>query len=110
MASINPTSHPLRARTGNGNDSLNNSRVINRFAVVGNATKNVNSERERLGALAAPVAQTASTNYLDNDEEEQDTVSDRGKVVNAICIKSLLCEILFLWIFIRAELCFTFTT
>ena len=108
MASINPTSHPLRARTGNGNDSLNNSRVINRFAVVGNATKNVNSERERLGALAAPAAQTASTNYLDNDEEEQDTVSDRGKVVNAI--KSLRCEILFLWIFIRAKLCFTFTT
>ena len=85
MASINPTSHPLRARTGNGNDSLNNSRVINRFAVVGNATKNVNSERERLGALA-PVAQTASTNYLDNDEEEQDTVSDRGKVVDTAVV------------------------
>ena len=88
MASINPTSHPLRARTGNGNDSLNNSRVINRFAVVGNATKNVNSERERLGALApvAQTAQTASTNYLDNDEEEQDTVSDRGKVVDTAVV------------------------
>ena len=89
MASINPTSHPLRARTGNGNDSLNNSRVINRFAVVGNATKNVNSERERLGAALAPVAQTAqtaSTNYLDNDEEEQDTVSDRGKVVDTAVV------------------------
>jgi hypothetical protein len=79
MASINPTSLPLRARTGNGNESLNNSRVINRFAVVGNATKNINSERERLGAFVPPP--TASTNYLDNDEEEQDTVSDRGKHV-----------------------------
>jgi hypothetical protein len=53
----------------NGSDSLNNSRVVNRFA-----KKNVNSERERLGGMAPQ-----ATAYLENDEEEQDTISDRGR-------------------------------
>jgi hypothetical protein len=76
---MNSSSHPLRSRisasstttttTVNGSDSLNNSRVVNRFA-----KKNVNSERERLGGMAPQ-----ATAYLENDEEEQDTISDRGK-------------------------------
>ena len=73
MAAINTSSHPMRARIAASNgtaDSLNNSRVVNRFA-----KKNVNSERERLGALAGPGAAAA---YLENDEEEQDSLSDRG--------------------------------
>ena len=80
MASINSSSHPLRSRmsassttttTAIGSDSLNNSRVVNRFA-----KKNVNSERERQGGMASQ-----ATAYLENDEEEQDTISDRGKSI-----------------------------
>ena len=77
MAAINTSSHPMRARIAASNgtaDSLNNSRVVNRFA-----KKNVNSERERLGALAGPAAAAA---YLENDEEEQDSLSDRGNKKN----------------------------
>ena len=80
MASINTTSHPMRARIAAANgtaDSLNNSRVVNRFA-----KKNVNSERERLGALAGPVASASAAAYLENDEEEQDSLSDRGNFPN----------------------------
>ncbi len=89
MASINPSSHPLRGRisgSAGGNSesiSLNNSRVVNRFAVVGNA-KNVNSERERLAISSQQQQQQqqqqpmTATTYLENDEEDQDTISDRG--------------------------------
>ena len=82
MASIATASHPMRARiaasNGGTSDSLNNSRVVNRFA-----KKNVNSERERLGALVAPAASATASAYLENDEEEQDSLSDRGSQESA---------------------------
>jgi len=98
MASINTSSHPLRGRisgSAGGNSesiSLNNSRVVNRFAVVGNA-KNVNSERERLGVSSQLHNQQqqpmTATTYLENDEEEQDTISDRGEIQKSYtkCLK-----------------------
>ena len=66
--SIGPRS---RISASNGLDSLNNSRVVNRFA---GTKKNVNSERERLGVVS-----TSAASFLEQDEEDQDTVSDRGK-------------------------------
>jgi hypothetical protein len=76
MASINGP--PARSRLSAAHplpDSLNNSRVVNKLSA--SSKKNVNSERERLGALTSV---SAAASYLDNDEEEQDTVSDRGKM------------------------------
>ena len=46
--------------------SLNNGRVVNRLSSI---KKNVNSERDKQPSAAA---------YLDNDEDDQDTLSSKG--------------------------------
>jgi len=47
--------------------SLNNGRVVNKLSTL---KKNVNSERDK--------QTTAAATYLDNDEEDQDTLSSKG--------------------------------
>ncbi len=72
LAYLNMASNANRGRAtttllaGTDPMSLNNGRVINRLSSI---KKNVNSERDKQASAAA---------YLDNDEDDQDTLSSKG--------------------------------